>query len=190
MTTAIATAVAGRRSCFIFVFSWLASGVKPEARSLISHACALLEPGVHRDLRVEELGDGTAALRVLHGLVERRLVGVRDSHRRLQMAGGDRETAFHLFQAHRGRRVDAVRLHAGVAELRRQRHRKTGGVRRGYQLLGVRPLLTLEPLAEVVRNIRQDAALRRDVPGPILEPTLPHGTTAALHTRWLLLPDP
>src|SRR6266850_887293 len=144
MTTAIATAVAGRRSCFIFVFSWLASGVKPEARSLISHACALLEPGVHRDLRVEELGDGTAALRV----------------------------------------------HAGVAELRRQRHRKTGGVRRGYQLLGVRPLLTLEPLAEVVRNIRQDAALRRDVPGPILEPTLPHGTTAALHTRWLLLPDP
>ena len=50
------------------------------------------------------------------------------------------------------------------------------------ELLWIRPLLGLEPLAEVVGNARQNRALRRDGTLTILQPTLPHSTRASLHT--------
>ena len=57
-------------------------------------------------------------------------------------------------------RLDALGLDAGLAELRRQRHREAARVRGAEQLLGVRARRALEARAERIRRVRRGPCSR------------------------------
>jgi hypothetical protein len=75
-----------------------------DLRATRSKLCAdildstLRELCVHRNRGVQQLGNGASGLGCLDGLLESRLVGVRDLHGRLQVARGHCEAAVPLIQ--------------------------------------------------------------------------------------------
>src|SRR5688572_4852834 len=133
-----------------------------------------LEPRVHRDGCVQYLRHGTAALRVVGCRVERALVRARDLRHDIQMYGRDGESTVRLVERHGGRGLDLLRCDTRISQLSRQRHGETARVRRGNQFLGIRPFSVLEPSAEGILGVGQNAAVSRYDALAVLQTTSPH----------------
>src|SRR2546429_9036576 len=71
--------------------------------------------------------------------------------------------------------------HAGVAELRGERHRETAGVRRGEELFRIGADPILKPRAERVLRLLQHPTIRRNRALPIFQTALPNRGCFALH---------
>jgi tripartite-type tricarboxylate transporter receptor subunit TctC len=134
-----------------FTASWVQSA-HSTAKAAIHPAlrrCFCMPPSAHerriqRDLRVQQLGHGTAGLRLGGELVELRLVGAR--HLRLQgeMHGGDGEAVGDLVERDLGGGVHALGGELGLAEDQRQRHGEAAGMGGADQLLGIGAGLAFE----------------------------------------------
>src|SRR5436190_6370065 len=97
------------------------------------------------------------------------------------MAARNGRLAVDRLQRDLGGGLDALGRQPGFAELGGERHRETTGVRRGDQLLGIRPRLVLEAGDEAVGRVLERAALRAHRSRAGLEIALPHCARVALH---------
>src|SRR5207248_2161575 len=94
---------------------------------------------------------------------------------------GDCETVGELVERNGRSRLELACGHAGVSELRRERHRETAGVRRGEELFGVSADPILKPRAERVLRLLQHTTIRRNRALPIFQTALPNRGRLALH---------
>src|SRR5258708_27735725 len=94
------------------------------------------QPGGHADFCLEEFRDRTAGFGGFHGGVEFRFVRPRNTRDEVEMALSDRETVGELVERNCCGGLELACGHAGVSELRRERHRETTRVRRGEELFG------------------------------------------------------
>src|SRR5204862_1997263 len=110
-----------------------------------------------------------------------RFVRPRNTRDEVEMALGDCETVGELVERNGRSRLELACGHAGVSELRRERHRETAGVRRGEELFGVSADPILKPRAERVLRLLQHTAIRRNRAPPIFQTALPNRGRLALH---------
>jgi hypothetical protein len=114
-----------------------------EDRSLPSQA------RVQRDLdAIERLRHRATKLRRVGDLGELHLVELRHASLAHEVTRADRKTAVSRFDRHARLRIDSLGLVARLAELERQRHGETRGVRGRKQLFRVGPVLRFEARAE------------------------------------------
>src|SRR6202043_3210077 len=97
---------------------------------------------------------------------------------------GDGKTVAYLLERDFGFGLHLLCYELGLSKDQRQRHRKTGGVGRAYQLFRVRARLALEAAGEAVRVILQRAALGRNGALAVLDAALPFGRSEC---RWHVL---
>src|SRR5579863_1315005 len=153
----------------------VSAAISPERHAERGAQAELLgQLGVEGDLGGgDQLGDRAARLGRLGGALELGLVRVGELHRDLEVRGRDREAGLDLVERDGSLRVDVLRREAHLLQLRRQRHREAAGVRGGDQLFGAGAGAGLEPLREVIRDIRKCPAGGRKRPLAGLEAPLP-----------------
>src|SRR6266851_2345014 len=139
------------------------------------------QPGGDADFCLEEFRDRTAGFGGFHGGVELRFVRPRNTRNEVEMALSDRETVGELVERNGCSRLELACGHAGVAELRGERHRETAGVRRGEELFRIGADPILKPRAERVLRLLQHATIRRNRALPIFQTALPNRGCFALH---------
>src|SRR4051794_36356725 len=144
----------------------------------------LQQLSVEGDIRLIELGHGTAGLGVLNGGVERFLSRPWYASFQIEMAFRDGESIRLLFERNRARGFQALGGKASLGQLSGKRHRETAGVRRRKEFFGIGPLPLFKACLERVRGVGEDAAGRGDRSLARLEIAAPLSASGSFH-GWL-----
>jgi len=124
---------------------------------------------------LEEFRDGAAGFGGFDGRVEFGLVRTGDLRDEIQVALRDGETVRELVEGNRCGRFEPARGHAGVSELRGERHGKAAGVSRGEELfrIGAHPIF--KPCAEgVIASVSRTPLSVEIEPFPSFRTALPN----------------
>src|SRR5690606_35149404 len=143
-------------------------------------AC-LSQAGRQAYLRVENLGDRAAFLRLIGDLLELRFIDAGNLRLELERDGGNAEAFAVLVQCDLGSGGDTVGGKAGLAEHQRQGHGEAAGMGSADQFLGVGAGCAFEAGVKAVWIVLQGTAFGADGSLAAFQVALPDGGCGFLH---------